>query len=151
MKSDYNNLQEHIQWSKNYYTKGFNYNDFVDKGRVNEMQNAGKYFTILLDKSNQFEENIFNESDLNYIDSLEYDFKAYYAKIQDSYVKSSNEDLFIFFREINKTKAEYNENEILSEKGNYYWSLLFISPYLFAFAIGIRLTKVTAEIKELQK
>lgn len=68
----------------------------------------------------------------------------------DSYVKQTTELTGFHLKELERSKNEYLENDDLTHKNSFDWLLLFVFPYLLAAAIAIRLTKVTAEIKELK-
>lgn len=53
-----------------------------------------------------------------------------------------------------RTKEEANkliELQENSNRGEFNWILLLVSPYLFGMAIAIRLTKVTAELKDIER
>jgi hypothetical protein len=146
----YSNFQESISGKKIYFSKNFLATSPEDSILIQEMRNTSIYLDSLLEKSKKFNGPILLQKKLEYIDSLEYDFNRHLSNIKDLCVKDVCSDLLFSFEDLKYSKNEHIENDRITQKNSYHWSLLFLSPYILAIALGIRLTKVTAEIKELQ-
>ena len=57
--------------------------------------------------------------------------------------------LSVIGRRMYDLKTHITELQRNAGRGALDWVLLFISPYLFAVAIAIRITKVTAELRDI--
>ena len=150
---DYNGLIESVNWNKKYFSSdgtGFNYDEFEDKTQAERFKNAELYYQSFSTLTQNLRDTIVKEKTLEYLDTLTLNFEEFKTNINNDYVVQTSESVEYYLKELNSSKNQYIENKDLGSKSSLNWTILFISPYLFAIAIAIRLTKVTAEIKELK-
>ncbi len=111
---------------------------------------SGKFFGTLFRKVDSCEKLIINEEQYDLVDSVTKEYKAFIDSVNDRLVVDVSSSV-TFMSERSKEEATTLLNLRQQEnRDTLNWILLLVSPYLFAVAIAIRLTKVTAEIKEIK-
>jgi len=150
---DYHRLIEMAEWNKNYFVSdgtGFKYEEFEDRKQVDDFKKTEKFFVTFSELIYKLEDKVLSDKNLNYIDTLNLNFQNFKDTIQNKDVKNIIKNVEYSLIDIQKSKLNYTENKKLEERSSLNWILLFFSPYLFAIALAIRLTKVTAELKDLK-
>lgn len=153
LKQDYYGLTESVNWNVKYFDEGetsFDYTKFENQNEVEKYKKAGMYFKDLSILTQRLKDTILVDKEFEYIDSIKINFKNFINSINDDYIIQTSESVDYYLNELESSKNEYLQNQSLGNRNSLDWILLFLSPYLFAIAISIRLTKVTAEIKELK-
>ncbi|CAA9196007.1 hypothetical protein FLA105534_00900 [Flavobacterium bizetiae] len=147
----YDEYVESIRDQKKYFLDkdGFDYNKFEDKQQVKKFLEAGKFYDSLLDLSILYKDKILVKEEFAYVDSLSTYQSVFLDKIDDKYIIDNFKFVDFSFIRIKEEAKEIKAAEEKAARGSFNWMLLFISPYLFALAISIRITKVTAELKEI--
>lgn len=149
----YNGLAESADDQYKYFSDtitGFKYSEFDDQKQAENFIKAGQFFKWYSKDVSKYRDTILVDKYLNYIDTLSLSFDKFSNSTDDRYVKQTTKSTGFYLDELKRSKKEYLENDDLLHKSSLEWTLLFIAPYLLAAAIAIRLTKVTAEIKELK-
>ena len=150
---DYNELINSVDWNKKYYSSnstGFNYDEFEDQGKVEKFKESELFYESFSTLIHKLKDTIVKEKRVNYIDTIKIRFESFKIDIKDDYVIQTSENVENSLKQLQTSKIQFVENIDLGKRNSISWTLLFISPYLFSIAIAIRLTKVTAEIKELK-
>jgi hypothetical protein len=129
----------------------FNYNSFEDKQQVKEYIEAAKFFEAHGEKIQQFKTKILNEYQYLYLDSLTEEYYQFTNKIEDQMLKQSTEHGRFFLEIMKENKDILLVLEKESRREEWDWLLLTISPYFLSIAIAIRITKVTAELVDMEK
>ncbi|WP_267406584.1 MULTISPECIES: hypothetical protein [unclassified Chryseobacterium] len=129
---------------------GFKYSEFNDQKQAKSFIKAGQFFEWYSKDILRYRDTILVDKYLNYIDTLSLSYDKFLNSTDDRYVQQVRKSTGFYLDELKGSKKEYLENDDLLHKSSLEWILLFIAPYLLAGAIDIRLTKVTAEIKELK-
>lgn len=150
LKTQFDLLIKNVEWNKNYFSNGFNYNSFRDQGKAVRFKQAGFCFDSLLTRSINYRESVCVNKELHLIDTISNAYNKILSSINDSYVESASKSIELDLKNIKKISTDFLNNEQLSERNTFLWILMIISPYLLAGAISIRLTKVTAELKEIK-
>lgn len=149
----YNGLVENADDQYKYFSDtitGFKYSEFDDQKQAKNFIKAGQFFKWYSKDVSKYRDTILADKYLNYIDTLSLSFDKFLNSTDDRYVKQTTKSTGFYLDELKRSKKEYLGNDDLLHKSSLEWTLLFIAPYLLAAAIAIRLTKVTAEIKELK-
>lgn len=150
--SNYNSLKKEVQMNYKYFSdniEGSRYLEFKDQKQARKFIIAGKFFKSQYDKILKYNDTILKYKNLNYIDTLNFSHNKFISGIHDDHVKLMARSSEFYLNQLLYDKNEFIKNEDLQYKNAFDWTLLFISPYLLAIAIAIRLTKVTAEIEDL--
>lgn len=153
LSADYDRLIEMAEWNKNYFISdgsGFKYEEFKDTKQADDFKKTEKFFVTFSELIYKLEDNVLSDKNLNYIDTINLNFKNFTDTIENNDVKNIIKNVESSLTEIQKSKLNYTENKKLERTTSLNWILLFFSPYLFAIALAIRLTKVTAELKDLK-
>lgn len=150
---NYDGLEESAKDNYRYYAdtvNGFKYSDFPDQKQAENFINAGKFFEVFSKDTSKYRDTTLKYKCLNYMDTLRSAHTAFSILTKDPHIKQTMRSTDFYLNAFEQSKKEYVDNHDLTHKSSLEWMLLFIAPYLLAAAIAIRLTKVTAEIKELK-
>lgn len=151
LENDYN---EYIIETKNQYhyfadKDGFDYKLFEDKTKAEKFIQSGIMFDSLHQISLKYKEQILVKKEYNYLDTITKKQELFLNTIKDDNIIKTSE-LATYLLKRSKEEATFlEEAENQTNRGHFNWLLLFISPYVFALAIAIRITKITAELKEI--
>jgi hypothetical protein len=150
IESYYNFYLDKLSHLGDYYLNpnGFDYEKFEDKTQSEKYKQAGLFFQNMHQNAKDFKYNIANQYSYNYLDTLNLKYKSFIDTINNAYIVSSSEGLNYFMKTMLETKRTIDKLESQIQKTSLDWVLLFLSPFLFSIAIALRLTKVTANLKE---
>jgi hypothetical protein len=153
LKLVYNEYVDRIESQRNYFLdeNGFDYKAFSDKEQAKKFIQAGEFYDRLLKMSIDYKNFILVEEDFRFVDSIAKKHNSGFVDVSDDGFLKSNHKLSTFMLE--RIIEESNEISLAKDgarRGDFNWMLLFISPYLFALAVAIRITKITAELKDLK-
>ncbi|WP_017496802.1 hypothetical protein [Flavobacterium sp. WG21] len=150
----YTEYMERLENQRDYFLNknGFDYEEFNDQKQAKRFIQAGKIYDSLLKMSQNYRDKILVEEEFAYVDSLSRKHNNAFANISDDdgYIKRNHDLSNWIVDQIVEESNEISAAKEQSRRGTFSWMLLFISPYLFALAIAIRITKVTAELKEIK-
>lgn len=149
---NYESLAERSKANYKYYAdtiNGFKYSEFPDQKEAQDFKKAGNFFRSYSDDILKYKDRILVDKNFHYIDTLKLSYNKFMRSTTNAYVKKTAELAGYHLKELERSGIEYDENDNLTHKNSFDWMLLFAAPYLLAIAIAIRLTKVTAELKEL--
>lgn len=150
----YAEYMERLENERNYFLdkNGFDYARFTDKEQAKRYIQAGGIYDSLLKMSQNYRDKILVEEEFAYVDSLSKKHNNAFVNINDvdGHLKRNHELSTMMLDRIVEESNEISLAKDQSSRGTFSWMLLFISPYLFALAIAIRITKVTAELKEIK-
>jgi len=151
IKCYFDQFQNRIKWNKNYYTeddKGFDYKMFKDHTQAERYKLAAVYFDSLSVFTDSIKNGIVTYKNQTSMDNL---YNRYYEVlniINDDFVKSTSSEADVALNELKHAIIGYSLHERMIKTNNFDLPMLFLSPYLIALAMAIRLTKVTSEIVE---
>ncbi|WP_264530303.1 hypothetical protein [Flavobacterium sp. N502540] len=150
----YAEYMERLENKRDYFLNknGFDYEKFSNQEQAKRFIQAGKIYDSLLKLSQNYRDKILVEEEFAYVDTLSRKHNNAFANIsdKDGYLKRNHELSTMMVDRIVEESKEISVAKEQSRRGTFSWMLLFISPYLFALAIAIRITKVTAELKEIK-
>lgn len=150
----YTEYMERLEDKRNYFLdkNGFDYTRFTDKERAKRYIQAGGIYDSLLKLSQNYRDKILVKEEFAYVDSLSRKHNNAFVNINDvdGHLKRNHELSTMMLDRIVEESNEISLAKDQSSRGTFSWMLLFVSPYLFALAIAIRITKVTAELKEIK-
>ena len=121
-----------------------------DLGQAIQFNEAGIFYDSLKKKSSKYEDDILRDSQYQLLDSIVTSLNDFIDKSKNEYISSESKHLILNLKYTKENADELSGIERQADRNTVDWILLFCTPYAFAFAIAIRITKVTAEVKELK-
>lgn len=152
LNSVYNQYINDLQQQNNYFLgmPGFDYESFENKIEAEKFKQAGNVFASLSKLAIKHKDKILNDENYMYIDSIKIPYEKFLDTIDNEHIISSSSSATFMLNRIQEERIALNDSNEKTNRNEFNWLLLFISPYLFATAIAIRLTKVTAELNEIK-
>lgn len=150
LKAVYNQYQDDIRRQSIDFSDTSGYFYGISEGSVQKrkINDASAFFKLLSKQVDSCKDFILDNEQYGLIDSVTNPYKVFIDTIGDKLIIDICSSITFMCdraREETRTLTELRDQ---GNRSDLNWILLIISPYLFAMAIAIRLTKVTAELKE---
>lgn len=148
----YDQYQSDLQHDVKNYTDSEGYVNNLGRNARQKQQiiKAGEYLALLSRKVDSCKPLIISEQQYYLIDSVTEPYSRYIKLIKDALIADYIGDATFMCQRVKEEGNSLTELKNSENRDVLNWILLICSPYLFAIAISIRLTKVTAELTELK-
>jgi hypothetical protein len=113
-----------------------------------KINTAGTFFSALSKRVDSCKEFILNEDQYDLVDSVTAPYQVFMDTIKDQSIIDLYGLNTFWPARLHEEASILTDLRAKENRDTLNWILLVLSPYLFAIAIAIRLTKVTAELKE---
>lgn len=148
----FNEYQNNINQEAIFYsdTTGYSYQLVANQTEKKEYKIRSDFFNALKIKVDSCRDQILIKEDYNLVFTITTPFKTFVNEVRDSSIM-----LYPSSSRFYCSRAEEEANKLIEltkqeNRDGLNWIVLAISPFIFAIAIAIRLTKITAEIKEIK-